>query len=92
MGSGPGVLVKPGYLEFVEELHHSNKAGHHTYVIVMDFCKAFDKVCHTRLLYKLQWYSIRNKSLRWMQAFLSNQTPKEVVDLRQSKETPVTLH
>ena len=54
-------------LEFVEELQCNNKAGHQT----DDFSKAFDKVCHTRLLYKLQWYGIRNKRLNWIYTGLS---------------------
>ena len=77
-------------LEFVEEMHRDNKAGHLKDVIVMNFSKAFDMVCHTRLLYKLHWYGIRNKTLKWIQAFLSNRTQKVVVDGRQSKETPIT--
>ena len=42
-----------------------------TDVIVMDFAKAFDKVPHKRLLYKLDYYGIRNNTLLWIQDFLS---------------------
>ena len=37
--------------------------GHkQTDVIVMDFAKAFDKVPHKRLLYKLDFYGIRGST------------------------------
>ena len=37
--------------------------GHRqTDVIVMDFAKAFDKVPHKRLLYKLDFYGIRGST------------------------------
>jgi hypothetical protein len=40
----------------------------------MDFAKIFDKVPHQRLLYKLKFYGIKNETLNWISAFLSNRT------------------
>ena len=40
-------------VEFVRDLAENMYAGHQTDVLVMDFCKAFDKVGHRRLLTKL---------------------------------------
>ena len=40
-------------------------------VILLDFSKAFDKVPHARLLTKLAHYGVRNKTLNWISAFLS---------------------
>jgi hypothetical protein len=34
-----------------------------TDLIIMDFAKAFDKVPHQRLLYKLKFYGIKNQTL-----------------------------
>ena len=43
------------------------KNGHkQTDVIVMDFAKAFDKVPHKRLLYKLDFYAIRGSIHKWI--------------------------
>ena len=41
-------------------------------VILLDFSKAFDKVPHQRLLHKLQYHGVGNKTLKWIQSFLTN--------------------
>ena len=46
----------------------------------MDFAKAFDKVSHRRLLYKLEYYGIQTHTLNWIQAFLSDRTQTVVID------------
>jgi hypothetical protein len=33
----------------------------------MDFAKAFDKVPHKRLLYKLKYYGTDNNTLNWIE-------------------------
>ena len=52
--------------------------GGQTDVIVMDFSKAFDKVPHKELMFKLSNYGIDKYTLGWIQNFLSNrqQCPK----------------
>ena len=40
-------------------------------MIIMDFSKAFDKVPHRRLNYKLDWYGIRGNTREWILDFLS---------------------
>ena len=39
-----------------------NRGHRQTDVIIMDFAKAFDKVPHKRLLYKLRYYGIRGST------------------------------
>ena len=46
----------------------------------MDFAKAFDKVPHRRLAYKLEYYGTRNDILQWITTWLSGRTQKVVVD------------
>ena len=41
-----------------------------TDLILLDFSKAFDKVPHKRLLYKINYYGVRNSTLRWIGDFL----------------------
>jgi hypothetical protein len=56
----------------------------------MDFAKAFDKVSHQRLLYKLKFYGIKNQTLNRISAFLSNRTQTVVLDGESSDIAPVT--
>ena len=39
-------------VEFIHELHQNTEQGIQTDAVLMDFSKAFDKVSHSRLLYK----------------------------------------
>jgi hypothetical protein len=50
----------------------SNNCSKQTDLIIMDFAKAFDKVPHCRLLYKLKFYGIQKDILNWIKAFLSD--------------------
>jgi hypothetical protein len=61
-----------------------------TDLIIMDFAKAFDKVPHQRLLYKHKFYGIKNQTLNWISAFLSNRTQTVVLDGESSDIAPVT--
>ena len=45
-----------------------------TDVILLDFGKAFDTVPHQRLISKLNFYGIRDRSLDWIKAFLTDRT------------------
>ena len=58
----------------------------------MDFAKAFDKVPHRRLLYKLNYYGISGPTctLHWISAFLTNRTQTLVIDGKSSSTVPVT--
>ena len=51
-----------------------------TDVIIMDFAKAFDKVPHRRLLYKLGYYGIRGSTHKWISSWLSEHSQKVVLD------------
>ena len=48
-------------LEFLEDLTEALDNGKDIDVVYLDFCKAFDKVSHKRLLKKLWAYGIRGK-------------------------------
>jgi hypothetical protein len=56
----------------------------------MDFTKAFDKVPHCRLLYKLKFYGIQKDILNWIKAFLSDRTQTVVLNGTSSTSVPVT--
>ena len=56
----------------------------------MDFSKAFDKVSHTRLLYKLERYGVSSAVCGWIKSFLTGRTQQVVIDGESSESVPVT--
>ena len=50
----------------------------------MDFAKAFDKVAHNRLLYKLSSYGVKRNTLGWIGSFLSGRSQKVVLEGKSS--------
>ena len=48
--------------------------------IFLDFKKAFDKVCHTRLLYKLHHMGIEGNILQWIASFLKGRIQRVKVN------------
>jgi hypothetical protein len=77
-------------LQFIQELVKINNKNIQTDLISMGFAKAFDKVPHRRLLYKLKYYGIQENTLLWIQAFLSDRTQTVVVNRISSNTVPVT--
>ena len=47
---------------------------------VLEFSKTFDKVAHSRLVHKLEYYDEREKLLIWLESFLNNRTQQVVVE------------
>ena len=63
------------YHDLVSNLDRAVNSGHkQTDVIVMDFAKAFDKVPHTRLLYKLDFYGLRGSTHKWIDSWISGRS------------------
>jgi len=58
--------------------------------ILLDFSKTFDKVSHSRLLWKLERYGIRDSTLSCITDFLQGRTQDVVLDGQTSSESPVT--
>ena len=84
---------KTQLLSFIQELSETDNKNIQTDLIIMDFSKAFDKVSHRILLYKLQYYGISGQTLNWIKAFLStcsNRTQTVVIDGKSSSTVPVT--
>ena len=64
--------------------------GKQTDIILLDFSKAFDKVNHSKLLWKLHQYGIRGHVLDWVRAFLGSRSQRVVIDGEESESIPVT--
>ena len=63
--------------------------GNQTHAIILDFSKAFDKVSHRKLLYKLDFYGLCGKVNNWISAFLSDRKQAVIVDGEISDTLPV---
>ena len=59
-------------------------------VIYLDFQKAFDKVPHKRLLFKLKSHGVQGNVLRWIENWLSNRKQRVVINGKTSEWTNVT--
>ena len=71
--------------ELLSNLHSSIQ----TDMIILDFSKAFDKVPHKKLLWKLNNYGIRGNTWKWISAFLSNRMQQVALDGEVSGQLPV---
>ena len=74
----------------IEDLARNVSKGKQTDLILLDFSKAFDKVNHSKLLWKLHQYGIRGNALAWIRAFLGNRSQTVVLDGEESESAPVT--
>ena len=74
----------------VEDLERNLSAGKQTDLILLDFSKAFDKVNHSKLNWKLHQYRIRGNALDWIRTFLGNRSQTLVLDGEESGSVPVT--
>ena len=77
-------------LTFIQELHDNLQKGYQTDLILLDFAKAFDKVSHSKLLFKLSYYGLSKEVLVWIRSFLNNRTQQVVLDNFQSNSIPVS--
>ena len=72
--------------QFAKSLNNSEQVD----AILLDFSKAFDKVCHRKLLMKLEHYGVNGNILGWIEDFLHGRTQNVVVRGTNSEESPVT--
>ena len=89
MGFVVNSVCETQLIQFILDLSNTLSEGGQVDVIVMDFSKAFDKVYHQRLLLKLHRISINSSFVKWISAFLSNQSQLVVLDGEESDLCPV---
>jgi hypothetical protein len=78
-------------LQFSDDIGRTLNATGKTDVLYLDFAKAFDKVSHELLLYKLHsMYGIGGNLLRWFKSYLSDRYQRVLIDGSHSDWLPVT--
>ena len=75
----------------VEDLARNASAGKQTDLVLLDFSKAFDKVNHSKLIWKLHQHRIKGKALGWIWAFLAlgNRSQSVILEGEESGSVPV---
>ncbi len=61
-------------IQALDDWSQSLHNGKQTDVLFLDFSKAFDKIPHNKLLYKLNYYGLRGKTNQWVSGFLKDRT------------------
>ena len=93
-GFRSGRSYETQFVQFIHDLRENLDGAHNrghkqTDLIIMDFAKAFNKVLHRRLAYKLEYYGIQNDILQWITTWLFGQTQNFVIDGVSSDPAPV---
>ena len=70
-GFRSGRSVQTNMIDFLNKTTKWLDEGRSFDVVYMDFAKAFDKVCHRRLLVKLEEFGILGEVLNWLEDWLS---------------------
>ena len=58
-------------------------------VILLNFVNDLDKIPHQRLLYKLHYYGVREDTLLWIQAFLSQRKQQFLLEGCRSSQAAI---
>ena len=66
-------------ISFTQEVYDNLENGNQTDIIVMDFSKAFDRVDHNKLIYKLSALGIHPLTTRWIKSFLKCRTKQALL-------------
>ena len=85
-----GLSCETQLVEFSHALLTNMHIGHQTDIIIIDFARAFDKVNHNKLIYKLKAHRVDVLTVEWMEAFLSSRSQVVVRDGTSSDSVPVT--
>ena len=76
-------------LQLINDLARNMTEGKQTDLILLDFSKAFDKVSHLKLLYKLQVHGVQGRTLGSIESFLLGRSQTVVLNGETSDELPV---
>ena len=67
-------------LYLVDRIHKGLDDEKEIAMVFLDICKAFDKVWHKGLLFKLESFGVSGSVLRWFKSYLENRCQKVVIN------------
>ena len=67
-------------IQLVEDLGRQLVTGKQVDLILLNLSKAFDKVSHSKLLFKLSQHGVKGNTLNWIRAFLVGRTQAVVLE------------
>ena len=82
-GFRPGDSTVNQLVYLVHKIYDAFEKGKEVRMVFLYISKAFDKVWHKGLLYKLESLGVRSSLLKWFESYLSNRLPVGV-PLRQA--------
>ena len=77
-------------VQHVHSLAETLDSGGQTDVIYLDMAKAFDRVPHEKLLYKLEMLGLRNPLLTWIKDYLTNRRDRMALHQTGNVSHPVS--
>ena len=69
-------------LESLDHITETLNRGFIALVVFLDFAKAFDKLSHRVLMFKLQHFGLDDKLLKWIADFLSGRKQRVVLSVQ----------
>ena len=88
-GFHPNRSCKTQLITTINDFAECLNQGGQCDVLALDFSKAFDKVPHAHLFYKLHHYGVHGALLSWLQAILNNRSQVVALDNQKSHPTAV---
>ena len=79
-GLRPGDSTVNQLVYLVHKIYDAFEKGKEVRMVFLYISKAFDKVWHKGLLYKLESLGVRSSLLKWFESYLSNRKQQVVVD------------
>ena len=76
----PGKSCLTNLIEFLHYCHENVDKGKPVDIIYLDFSKAFDRVPHSRLIYKLESYGFNKCIIAWIQNWLNSRVQRVVLN------------
>jgi len=86
---GITVSIPTRFLEAFYDIGGVLDCGIETDIIYLDFAKAFDSVCPTKLVSKLSTFGIKDPLLSWFHSYLTGRSQRVVVNGTISRWTDV---